>query len=93
MDLIQVATAVCYKNLSPEPVRGAGARLLFWPDVCVFVRAQPNGTPTVLRDVLARCFQVRRRCRVLLASLSWRCLSQRKPDQRPHMREIVQMLA
>jgi mitogen-activated protein kinase kinase kinase 1 len=53
MDLIQVATAVCYKNLSPEP---------------------PAGTPTVLRDVLARCFR-------------------RKPEERPHMREIVQMLA
>merc|ERR1712000_694749 len=52
MDLIQVATAVCYKNLCPET---------------------PAGTNSVLRTVLDKCFQ-------------------RKAENRPHMREIVQML-
>lgn len=52
MDLIQVATNVCYKNLCPET---------------------PPHTPTIIAQLLASCFQ-------------------RKPELRPHMREISQML-
>ena len=52
MDLIQVATNVCYKGLCPET---------------------PRNTPTVVVNLLNSCFQ-------------------RRPEMRPHMREISQML-
>jgi serine/threonine protein kinase len=52
MDLIQVATNVCYKGLCPET---------------------PPRTPTTIVNLLNSCFQ-------------------RKPEMRPHMREISQML-
>jgi serine/threonine protein kinase len=52
MDLIQVATNVCYKNLCPET---------------------PPHTPTIIAQLLTSCFQ-------------------RKPELRPHMREISQLL-